>query len=154
VPVDVGAAELTVALVQDGVETPVFEGPVALDAGQRFVVEAVDEPPPPGVAAGKEVFADRSRGGCGVCHSTERGDDGVGPSLYGVADAAATRRPGMDAAAYLRESVLDPDAFIVPGYRAGQMLPTYRERLSDAEVDALVEYLLTLRGEVGDEEGS
>ncbi len=91
------------------------------------------------------MFAERNLGGCGVCHSTKPNDDGVGPSLAGVGDRAAARVPGMTAEEYLRESVLDPDAYIVDGFRAGQMLPTYRERLSDADVDALVQYLLSLR---------
>lgn len=147
VGLDPGRAALDVSLVEGAAETPLLVGDVELAAGRRVVVEAVDVPPPPGVAEGRAVFDERSLGGCGVCHSTRRGDDGVGPSLYGVADAAETRVPGMSAEEYLRESVLDPDAYIVDGYRAGQMLPTYRDRLSDDQVDALVEYLLSLRGE-------
>jgi mono/diheme cytochrome c family protein len=88
------------------------------------------------------VFTTRSIGSCGICHSTDPGDDDVGPSLAGVAERAADR--GLDAAAYLRESITDPDAYVVEGYREGQMLPIYEERLSPDQIDALVEYLLSL----------
>ncbi len=33
------------------------------------------------------------------------------------------------------------------GYRPGQMLPVYEERLTDDEIEALVGYLVTLRGD-------
>ncbi len=145
VSVDPGDSDLGISLVEGSTNTELFAGAVSLEAGQRFLVEATDVPPPPGAAEGRRVFSERNLGGCGVCHSTRPDDDLVGPSLAGVGDRAAVQVAGLDAEAYLRESVLDPDAFIVDGYRAGQMLPTYRERLSDDDVDALIEYLLTLR---------
>ena len=109
-------------------------------------------PPPPGIAEGRDVFGDRSLGGCGVCHSTSPGDDGVGPSLSGVADRAETRIPGVDAETYLRQSILDPEAYVVDGYRGDQMLPIYAERLSQQQIDALVAYLLSLHTAAGEEE--
>jgi len=142
--------DLTVSLVEGGVENEFASAPVDPEAGDQIVVEAVDVPPEPGISEGRAVFADRSRGGCGVCHSTTRGDDGVGPSLYGIGDASATRVEGMSAEEYLRESILQPDEYIVEGYRAGQMLPIYDERLTPADVDALVTYLLSLRDESGE----
>jgi ferredoxin/mono/diheme cytochrome c family protein len=145
-----GPGDLTVSLVEGGVANDFASAPVAPDAGDRIVVEAVDVPPEPGISEGKAVFADRSLGGCGVCHSTQRGDDGVGPSLYGIGDTAVTRVDGMSAEEYLRESILHPDEYIVEGYRAGQMLPTYNERLTPADVNALISYLLSLRDESGD----
>ncbi|MEZ5228339.1 MAG: hypothetical protein R2710_17200 [Acidimicrobiales bacterium] len=54
---------------------------------------------------------------------------------------AGDRIAGLDANEYLRQSILDPDAYIVEGYRAGQMLPFYNERLSTDDLDALVLYL-------------
>src|SRR5882724_11945179 len=38
------------------------------------------------------------------------------PDLAGVGSRAATRKPGMTAKAYLIESLIQPGAFIVPGY--------------------------------------
>jgi ferredoxin/mono/diheme cytochrome c family protein len=155
VMLDAGDVELAVALDQGDRETVLFDGATNLAAGRRLFVQAVDVPPPPGLAEGRDVFRDRSLGGCGVCHSTAAGDDGVGPSLSGVADRAETRVPGMSAEEYLREAVLDPDAYVVEGFRDGVMLPIYGERLTPAQVDALVEYLLSLdtaAGAAGGEE--
>jgi len=145
VALDGDAESVEVSLVEGDTTTELFIGPVEVGSGRRLLIEAADVPPPPGVGDGRRVFSERNLGGCGVCHSTRADDDGVGPSLAGVGDRASTRVPGKDGEAYLRESVLDPDAYIVDGYRAGQMLPTYRERLSDDDVDALVQYLLSLR---------
>lgn len=95
---------------------------------------------------GREVFTSRAAG-CTVCHSVLEGDDGVGPSLHGVASVAAERIPGVDAEFYLRQSVLLPYQYVVDGWPAGQMLPIYRERLTEQELDALIAYLLTLSAE-------
>ena len=50
----------------------------------------------------------------------------------------------MTADEYLRQSILDPDAYVVDGFPSGQMLDIYDERLTEADIDALVAYLLTL----------
>jgi hypothetical protein len=142
-----GAADIEVDLVEGDEVSALFRGDPRLSEGQRLVVNAVDVPPPPGVDRGREVFTSQSLGACDVCHSTKPGDVGVGPSLAGVADRAGDRVAGLDAEAYLRQSILDPDAYVVDGFRAGQMLDIYEERLSEDDLDALVEYLLTLRGE-------
>jgi ferredoxin/mono/diheme cytochrome c family protein len=139
-----GESDLEVTLIESTGATVLFDGPVDLDAGRRLVLNAVDVPPPPRIKDGRDVFGDRTLGGCGVCHSTRPGDDGVGPSLAGVATRAAERVEGLDAAGYLEQSILDPDAFIVDGYRAGQMFPDYGERLSEQQIASLLEYLLTL----------
>ncbi len=144
VDVDPGQASWEVVLDEGTTEALLLDAELPLPAGRRLVVTAVDVPPEPGVAEGRTVFESRSLGACGVCHSVAPNDDGVGPTLAGVADRAGDRVPGLDADEYLRESVLDPDAYIVGGYRSGQMLDIYGERLSDEQIDALVEYLLSL----------
>ena len=42
-------------------------------------------------AAGKAVFAAQ----CSTCHSAVQGQNGIGPSLYGVAGKAAASTPGF-----------------------------------------------------------
>ena len=66
--------------------------------------------------AGRQVFL---TAGCTACHTIDtipqaRGN--VGPNLTQVGSRAGTRKPGMSAEDYLKESVLQPDAFIAPGY--------------------------------------
>jgi cytochrome c oxidase subunit 2 len=83
--------------------------------------------------------------GCNACHTlSDAGAAGVvGPSLDGIGAAAASIVPGMDARAYLEQSILDPGAYVVEGFPSGVMPPDFGERLSDEELNALVEYLLS-----------
>lgn len=109
----------------------------------RTLVDLTDAPPKQSVADGQRIFNSRL-GGCDVCHSTTVGDDGVGPSLAGVATAAEGRVEGLTAEQYLRQSILLPEQYILDGWPAGQMLPIYRDRLNPEEIDALLSYLMTL----------
>jgi mono/diheme cytochrome c family protein len=97
------------------------------------------------VASGQEIL--RGKGGCLVCHKDqERGND-RGPDLRQTAGKAATRKPGMAAEAYLVESLVNPDAFLVEGYP--KMMPPSMKppaNLSMAEVKAVVAYLQSLGG--------
>ena len=87
-----------------------------------------------------------AQAGCQICHSLEPGRQLVGPSLAGIASTARSRVPGQSAEEYLRQSIIEPDAYVVEGYRSGQMLPIYEEQLSADEIEALVQFLLTLEG--------
>ena len=58
---------------------------------------------------------------CKACHTIDslksQGATGnVGPNLTHVGTAGATRKPGTSAAAYIRESILEPGTFVVPGF--------------------------------------
>jgi cytochrome c oxidase subunit II len=79
--------------------------------------------------------------GCSGCHSLVGvSTSPIGPDLTSLADVAGRRKPGFSPEAYVRESILDPQAFIVVGY-GGVQMP--RLRLSDGETDALVTFLLS-----------
>lgn len=145
-----GSADLAVLLYEHGDDaepTLLFQGTPNLGSDRRLVVEAVDVPAPPGVAEGRDVFNSRSGGACKVCHSVEAGQDGVGPSLAGIGVHGADRLPGLSAADYIRQSILSPDAYVVDGYRSGQMLDIYQDRLSPEDLEALVVYLSSLTEE-------
>lgn len=89
------------------------------------------------VARGRSLFGAK---GCVACHTKEQqAIVQVGPALTGLRDRAAERRPGLDAVAYVRESLRTPSAFIVPGYGNAAMPDL---RLRDDEIDAIVAYLL------------
>ncbi len=87
---------------------------------------------------------------CAPCHTVTPGGVALsGPNLAGIAQTAATRIHGVSAADYLRLAILAPDASVVDGYVAGQMNHRSADLLqtgvlSDADIDALVAYLLTL----------
>ena len=46
---------------------------------------------------------------------------------------------------YVRESIVDPNAEIARGFQPNVMPQDYEDKLSDEELDALVEYLLDPR---------
>ena len=92
---------------------------------------------PPG-EAGSAVFESQ---GCAGCHAfTPAGaPGGVGPSLDGLPGQA--RRAGKRLEAFVRESIVDPDAYVEPGYAPGVMPKTYAD-LPREQVDALLRYLV------------
>jgi putative copper export protein len=96
-------------------------------------------PPAGDVARGREVFL---RLGCQACHKSGderiRASSGLGPDLTGVGE----HHP----AAYILESILNPDAVIVqaPGYTTPEgrsIMPDYRGQLSVGELIDLVAYV-------------
>lgn len=90
---------------------------------------------------GRQLTAAR---GCTACHAYAPGDAAtIGPPLMNIANVAATRKPGMSAEAYIRESILDPNAFVVPGFQP--VMPPFRGVITDQELNDLVAYYLTLR---------
>jgi cytochrome c oxidase subunit 2 len=82
--------------------------------------------------------------GCGACHTlTAAGTTAtIGPSLDTLPDVAGSRRPGLDAAAYVQESITDPDAFISPGFPPGLMPKTFSQRLTPDQIQRLAAFLL------------
>ena len=64
---------------------------------------------------------------------------------------AATRKPGMSAKDYIRESILDPNAFIAPDCPDGPckspslMPPNFGDQLTARQLDTLVEFLAGLK---------
>ncbi len=69
----------------------------------------------------------------------------LGPDLTHIGTDAETRKPGVSAEDYIRESIKDPEAFVAEGVEratAGLMLASVTANLTDGQVDALVEFLL------------
>jgi cytochrome c2 len=93
-------------------------------------------------AQGKLVFS--TVAGCVACHDVSTGATLVGPSLKGVESRAASRKPGMSASDYLRESILIPNAYVVPGFQPGIMLQTFGQVLTAQQLNDVIAYLLTL----------
>lgn len=108
------------------------------------------------IALGQALFRSASPT-CAACHSVAPGVDMAGPSLGGIATTAAQRvgdaaykGQAKDAAGYIRESIVNPNAHIVPGpmYSAnGQsFMPTsYPQSLKPEQIDQLVAYLSSLK---------
>jgi hypothetical protein len=64
-----------------------------------------------------------------------------------VANASGTVGPDLDNiskpdAAYIRDSIVDPNKVLAPGFSADIMPADFGDKLSPDELDALVDYLL------------
>jgi mono/diheme cytochrome c family protein len=97
---------------------------------------------------GSELFAAPvlgNRPGCITCHSLEPGVNLVGPSIAGIGSVAGTRVEGLDAARYLRQSIVEPNAHLVEGYEDDVMPEDYVLTLTDSQIEALVEYMEGLK---------
>lgn len=100
-------------------------------------------------AAAQPAIAVASRGallfatkGCTGCHTHASFPNArmqVGPDLTAVADRAATRVTGLDARAYIRQSLREPGAYRVAGYSA--VMPDLG--LTDEQIDSLTAFLLS-----------
>jgi mono/diheme cytochrome c family protein len=90
------------------------------------------EQPAGNAAAGRTVFEDQ---GCASCHTfAPAGATGtVGPNLGEVL-------PGKDAA-FIHESIVDPNAEVASGFSAGVMPQNYGDQLSPQQLDDLVAFL-------------
>ncbi|HHL32686.1 MAG TPA: cytochrome c [Oceanospirillales bacterium] len=83
--------------------------------------------------------------GCISCHSTDGQATTVGPSLAGLGLRADKLLANTSAQAYIKQSIINPDAYIVSGYAPAVMYAHYQTELSPEEIDALVSYLLSLK---------
>jgi mono/diheme cytochrome c family protein len=92
---------------------------------------------------GEQIF---TAAGCASCHTfAPAGSNGtIGPSLDDLASAAGEREPGKSAEQYVQESLTDPGAFLAQGF--GDNMPSFEGRLTDEQIQALVDYLLQTGG--------
>jgi mono/diheme cytochrome c family protein len=118
-------------------------------AKEEFVLEELATPTPSPeeeadpVARGKRVYLDR---GCGGCHTIEGLSAGtVGPNQTNIGTVAETRIPGMSAEEYIRESILNPSAYVVEGFPDGVMPKNFGELIPSDDLSDLVAFLLAQR---------
>jgi mono/diheme cytochrome c family protein len=113
---------------------------------QELSLEGGNVTPAQLVKAGEEIY--KTKGTCEICHRI--GQKGTrAPDLAGVGGRAAKTKPGMTAKAYLLESLLHPQAFVVEGYPP--IMPAVDKppiALNRSEVWALTAFLESLGGNV------
>jgi cytochrome c oxidase subunit II len=83
--------------------------------------------------------------GCVKCHSLD-GEPHIGPTwldLYGKRETLENGETVVVDEAYLTDSMIDPRAKIVKGFKP--VMPTYKGRLAAPEAAALVEFIKSLR---------
>jgi nitric oxide reductase subunit C len=108
------------------------------------------------IALGQALFRSVAPA-CNACHSIAPGVNMAGPTLAGLASraekalaSAEFKGQAKDVAGYIRESIVEPSAHLVPGamYSANgvSFMPnTYGKALAPEQVDHLVAYLMSLR---------
>ena len=90
-----------------------------------------------GASAAAKTFVDN---GCDGCHTFKpAGAKGtIGPDLDKLTEAA--QKAGQPLEEFIRQSIVDPNAYIAPGYPKGVMPETFSS-LPKQQLDALVTYL-------------
>lgn len=80
--------------------------------------------------------------GCGGCHAFKPAgtDAQVGPELGNL--AADAQAAGEPVEAFVRQSIVEPNAKIASGYQPGVMPGSYGKSLTADQIDALVQYLV------------
>lgn len=102
-----------------------------------------------------ELVVAFTTGSCSACHTIPNitGASGqIGPDLSTIGTVAANRIPGKSAEDYIRQSLLEPGAYIAPECPAGPceanvMVASFIRVLSQDQIDSIIDYLLTLTDE-------
>src|SRR5256884_256128 len=95
------------------------------------------------VVAGEKLFAERA---CSTCHLSD--GKGRAPSLNGVYGAKVGLADGSVVTAddaYIRESILQPNAKIVAGYQP--LMPTFQGQLTEEQILNLTAYIRSLESQ-------
>lgn len=94
------------------------------------------------IEAGGKVFMTKT---CSTCHTATvvKAAGTIGPKLDGLGATAAKRVAGTSAEDYIKQSIEDPNAFVVEGYAKG-LMPQLRSTLNDQEFKDLVAFLGSL----------
>jgi mono/diheme cytochrome c family protein len=123
---------------------------VAREVAHEKIAHGAPEPKAPSVSTegltdeeklGAQLFA--GKGTCLGCHTIGSTGGITGPNLSLIGNVAGTRKPGMDAQAYIDESIKNPSAYVVPGYPDNIMPKNFTQILTPAEINAIEAYLLT-----------
>ena len=102
------------------------------------------------VTAGEKLFLEKA---CATCHVAN--GSGRAPSLNGLYDAKVLLADGTTVTAdeaYIRESILQPNAKIVAGYQP--LMPTFQGQLTEEQIIALTAYIKSLKSQPVPAKGS
>ena len=78
---------------------------------------------------------------CITCHALAPGGNSLGPVMQGFGERAGSRVEGLSAEAYAHQSIVEPRAFLVSGFR-DIMYPGYANDLTEQEIADLIAFLL------------
>jgi cytochrome c2 len=111
--------------------------------GGAEVAAAASAPAAAPEASGKSGAELVQQWGCNACHKFDGPDRLVGPSLWDIG--------ARQDASYIRESILQPDTVVTPGFPPQVMQATlngtgFYQKVSLHDLNAMVDYLTSLRG--------
>jgi cytochrome c oxidase subunit 2 len=112
--------------------------PAAFDKWLKSQQTAISSPN--ASVSGAAVFKNN---GCGACHTlTAASATGkVGPDLDKLGQWAAQAKQPLES--FVKTSITDPNAYIQPGFLKNVMPGTFGASLSQQQLDALVQYLIS-----------
>jgi cytochrome c oxidase subunit 2 len=117
----------------------IVQSPAQFDAWYKASLT----PPKPaggaGASTGATIF---TQNGCGACHTftpIPAATGKVGPNLDDL--TAAATKAGQPLEAYIKQSIIDPNAYIAPGYQPGVMPTTFGHTIPKSSINVLVQYL-------------
>lgn len=121
----------------------VILGAAALISAYRHKTRVIPVPPEWADNQGVRLFFEQE---CVNCHTVTRlpGARGtLGPGLDNIGDRAAKMNPNGDSRVYLKESILEPGKVVREGFV--NAMPSFTNKLSDEELNALVDWLSELK---------
>lgn len=122
--------------LEAAVPTPTSEVPTEVTVGRDL-----ERPLPEGdPAAGQAIFEGEI--GCSGCHVA--GAPTTAPAIAGIASRAGGRVDGMSAEAYIRQSIQQPESYVVEGHTDLMTNLGLGDRLTDQDLADLIAYLMTL----------
>lgn len=129
----------------DDVNTaPEFQNAAFLLLGEEEQAAAKEEFKLRSISSPQEIWQSEA---CFACHDIGINQADLagqnGPNMADLDQRAGTRVEGMTAEEYVYESIVNPAAFVVATYEnAGQMPQNFADKLSEVEIQGLVEWLL------------
>lgn len=99
---------------------------------------------PAGPRPPQELYVAMACSGCHKLDQNQTPDNQgqPGPNQGNLHETAATRVPGEDAETYVYNSIVNPSAFVVPGYPDGIMPKDFKTKMSEEEIRSLVKWIL------------
>ena len=126
---------VTTSAATTSAATTTSAGATTQKAGTTTTAAASGNP-----AKGKTIFASS---GCASCHTFKAsGATGtIGPDLD-TAPKQDAQKAGMPLPAFIKQSIVDPNAYVPSGYPKGVMPTTFGSQLSSSQLNDLVAYLV------------
>jgi mono/diheme cytochrome c family protein len=128
------ATAQTAASTTTAATTPTTTAAAATTAATTATATAAGNP-----VQGQSVFASS---GCGACHTFRpAGSTGtIGPDLD-TTPALDAKKNNMQLAAFIRESIVNPNAYISPGYPKSVMPQNFGSTLTKTQLASLVAFI-------------